>query len=167
VSADLRQRLTFDLARGELRDGDTHYVILREDSLMGLFKRLPEPARTDAFKAFAASVTEHGARSAARYLARDGDAGDLLATIAATAPQFGWGVWRFSRSEAGELHLEVKNSPFARGYGASPEAVCAPITGMFAAVASIVLDAPVQVGEDLCASAGGTVCRFSARLRKP
>jgi uncharacterized protein len=167
VSADFRQRLTFDLASGELRDGDTRYVMLREDSLMGLFKRLSGPARMDAFKAFAASVTEHGARSAARYRARDGDTGDLLATIAATAPQLGWGVWRFSRTDAGELHLEVKNSPFAHGYGASSQAVCAPITGMFAAAASIVFDAPVQAEEDLCASAGGTVCRFSARPHKP
>ncbi|HEX7438655.1 MAG TPA: 4-vinyl reductase [Caldimonas sp.] len=167
MSADFRQRLTFDLASGELRDGDTRYLILREDSLMGLFRRLPEPARTDAFRAFAASVAEHGARSAARYREREGDAGDLLATIAATAAQLGWGVWRFSRAEPGELQLEVKNSPFAHGYGASPEAVCAPIAGMFSAVASIVFDAPVQATEDLCASAGGAVCRFSARLRKP
>ena len=170
MSADFRQRLTFDPVSGELRDGDTRYVMLREDSLMGLFQRLSEPARTDAFKAFAASVAEHGARSAARYRARDardGKAGDLLATIAATAPQLGWGVWRFSRTEPGELQLEVKNSPFARGYGASPEAVCAPIKGMFSAVASMVFGAPVQAEENLCASAGGAVCRFSARLRQP
>lgn len=166
MSADFRQRLTFDPVRGELHDGDTRYVILREDSLMGLFKHLPEPARADAFKAFAASVTEHGARSAGRYLAGGGGAGDLLATIAATAAQLGWGVWRFSRTEAGELRLEVQNSPFARGYGASSEAVCAPITGMFGAVASIVFDAPVEAEENLCASAGGAICRFSARPQR-
>ena len=68
MSADFRQRLTFDLARGELRDGDTRYLILREDSLMGLFKRLPGPARADALKTMAASVTGHGARSAAPRL---------------------------------------------------------------------------------------------------
>ena len=68
MSADFRRRLTFDLARGELRDGDTRYLILREDSLMGLFKRLPQPARTDAFKAFAAPVTGHGARLSAPRL---------------------------------------------------------------------------------------------------
>ncbi len=166
MSADFRQRLAFDPASGELRDGDTRYVMLREDSLMGLFRRLPAPARTDAFNAFAASVSEHGARSAARYRARAGESGDLLATIAATAAQLGWGLWRFSRTEAGELQLEVKNSPFARGYGASSEAVCAPITGMLGAVASMVFDAPVEAEEDLCASAGGALCRFSARLRK-
>jgi len=166
VSADFRQRLTFDPASGELRDGDTRYVMLREDSLMGLFRRLSEPARVDAFKAFATSVAEHGARSAARYRARDGDAGNLLATIAATAPQLGWGVWHFSRAEAGELHLEVNNSPFASGYGTSSEAVCAPITGMFAAVASIVFGEPAQAEENLCAAAGGAVCRFSARPSK-
>lgn len=167
MSADFRQRLAFDPASGELRDGEARYVMLRADSLMGLFKRLPEPARTDALNAFAASVTEYGARSAARYVASDGNAGDLLATIAATAPQLGWGEWRFSRTESGELHLEVKNSPFAHGYGASSEAVCAPITGMLGAVASILFDAPVQAKENLCASAGGAICAFSARLHKP
>lgn len=166
MSADFRQRLTFDPARGELRDGDTRYVMLREDSLMGLFKRLPEPARTDALKAFAASLGESGARSAAHYLARDGEAGDLLATIAATAAQLGWGVWSFSRGEDEELRLEVKNSPFARAYGASADGVCAPITGMLGAVASLVFGAPVQAEECACAAAGESSCRFSAKLQQ-
>jgi predicted hydrocarbon binding protein len=165
MNADFRQRLTSDLVRGELRDGDTRYVMLREDSLRGLFRRLSEPARADALKAFAASVTECGARSAARYLASDG--GDLLATIEATSPQLGWGTWRFSRAATGELNLEVENSPFAHGYGTSAQAVCAPITGMLVAVAAIVFDAPAQAAEHVCASAGGTVCRFSARVCKP
>jgi predicted hydrocarbon binding protein len=167
VSADFRQRLTFDPVRGELRDGDARYVMLREDSLMGLFKRLSAPARADALNAFAASLAEHGARSAARYVASDGDSRYLLATIAATAPQMGWGVWHFSRTAAGELQLEVKNSPFARGYGPSSEAVCAPITGMLGAVASIVFDAPAQAEENLCASAGGDICRFRAWPQMP
>jgi uncharacterized protein len=167
VSADFKHRLNFDLAHGELRDGETRYLIMRADSLMGLFKRLPEPVRKDALKAFAASAAEHGARSAARYTAGDGDARYLLATIAANAPQLGWGVWHFSLTEAGELQLEVKNSPFAHGYGASPEAVCAPIAGMFSAVASILFDAPAQVEEIHCAAAGGAVCCFRARRHMP
>ena len=167
MSADFKHRLNFDLAHGELRDGDTRYGIIRAASLMGLFKRLSAPSRADALEAFAASVTEHGARSALRYAAEDGDARYLLATIAANAPQLGWGLWHFSLTEAGELQLEVKNSPFAHGYGPSSQAVCAPIAGMFSAVASIVFDAPVQAEEHLCAAAGGAVCRFSARLRQP
>ena len=167
MSADFKHRLTFDLAHGELRDGDTRYLIMRADSLMGLFKRLPEPVRIDALKAFAASVAEYGGRSAARYTAEDGDARYLLATIAANAPQLGWGVWHFSLTEARELQLEVKNSPFAHGYGASLDNVCAPITGMLGAVASIVFDAPAQAEELLCACAGGSVCRFRARRYTP
>jgi predicted hydrocarbon binding protein len=61
----------------------------------------------------------------------------------------------------------VENSPFAHGYGASPQAVCAPIAGMFAAAASIVCNTPMQVEEDLCAAAGAALCRFSARARRP
>jgi predicted hydrocarbon binding protein len=167
LSADFRQRLAFDPEHGELRDGDTRYVMLRADSLTGLFRNLAEPARKDALNAFAASVAKHGARSAARYHAHSTGADELLATIAATAPQLGWGVWHFSRGEAGELQLEVNNSPFACGYGAAPASVCAPITGMLGAVAAIVFAAPVHTEEVRCASGGGSLCRFSARPRKP
>lgn len=68
----------------------------------------------------------------------------------------------FSRFH-GELHLEVGNSPFAHGHGASPEPVCAPITGMLGAVASIVIGVPAQVVEHGCACAGDAICRLSAR----
>jgi hypothetical protein len=159
--------MAYDGSQGELRDGDARYLMLRDDSLMGLFKRLPEPARTEAFTAFAESVAEHGGRSAERFRATLGDAGDLPATIAATASQLGWGVWRFSRTESGELHLEVTNSPFASGYGASAGPVCAAITGMLRAVATQVFGAPAKAEEHECASAGGTICRFSARPRNP
>jgi predicted hydrocarbon binding protein len=38
---------------------------------------------------------------------------------------------------------------------------------MLGAVALILFDAPVHAEETLCASAGGNICRFSARPNKP
>lgn len=135
---------------------------------MGMFRRLPAEASRDALRAFAESVAEHGGRSAQRYRATGtAGSGEFLATLEETAAQLGWGVWRFSGMEIGELHLEVENSPFAHGYGASSEVVCAPITGMLGAVASVVLGAPAQAVEHSCASAGGAICRFSARPQNP
>lgn len=155
-------------AHGELRDGDTRYLTLRDDSLMGMFRRLPAEARREALRAFAESVAEHGGRSAERYRATgNAGPGEFLASLEETAARLGWGLWRFSGVEIGELHLEVENSPFAHGYGTSSESVCAPITGMLAAVAAIVLGAPALAEEHVCASAGGTTCRFSARPKSP
>lgn len=160
--------MAFDASHGELRDGDTRYLMLRDDSLMGMFRRMPADARREALRAFAESVAEYGGRSAQRYKATGtAGPGEFLATLEETAAQLGWGVWRFSGMEIGELHLEVENSPFAHGYGASSEPVCAPITGMLGAVASMVLGVPAQAVEHNCASAGGAICRFSARPYNP
>ena len=42
-----------DAALGELSEGDARYLLIRHDSLMGLFQRLPEPSRSGALGAFA------------------------------------------------------------------------------------------------------------------
>ena len=37
-----------DAARGEWSEGEARYLVIRNDSLMGLFQRLEEPARSAA-----------------------------------------------------------------------------------------------------------------------
>lgn len=152
-----------DPARGEWRDGEVGYVVIRNDSLMGLFARLAEPARSEALRAFAESVAEHGGDSAARYHAADAQA--LLATVAAKAAQLGWGHWSFSREDGG-LRLVVENSPFAVGYGPAAAPVCAPISGMLQAVAALTFGAPAAVEEIQCVAAGGARCVFEARVHR-
>ncbi len=151
-----------DPERGEISEGDARYLIIRADSLMGLFRRLADPARGVALHAFADSLAEHGGRSAARYDAGDHDR--LLATIPRKAGELGWGVWSLQRS-GDALELTVENSPFAHGYGAADAPVCAPITGMLRAVAALVLGGATASREDACVAAGATVCRFSARRK--
>ena len=87
----------------------------------------------------------------------------LLTVIAGTAPQLGWGQWRFGQAADGRLDLEVANSPFAAGHGPAEGPVCAPIAGMLAAVAGMVLGGPVEVRETGCAATGAPACRFTAR----
>jgi len=150
-----------DPARGELREGDARYLLIRDDSLMGIFQRLAEPARSEALRAFAESVAQFGGCSAARY-AIDGPT-QFLGAVAAKAGELGWGEWRFSRESAGELVLEVRNSPFAHGHGPSAAPVCAAITGMLRAVGAHVFDAPAESEESACAASGEPVCRFVVR----
>lgn len=158
-----RARLEWDLARGALRDGDVRYLLIRDDTLMGLFRNLPEPARAAALDALARSVVEHGTRSARRYQAMGAaEARALLGVIAATAPQLGWGVWRFTEATERTLALEVENSPFAAGYGASPTPVCHAIAGMLEAVGSLALGGGVRAAEERCAAQGHARCVFRA-----
>jgi predicted hydrocarbon binding protein len=158
-----RERLAWDLARGELRDGDVRYLLIRADTLMGLFRALPEPERGAALEALARSVVEHGRRSAQRYQAM-GAAGAraLLEVIERTAPQLGWGVWRFNEISERTLALEVENSPFAAGHGPAATPVCHAIAGMLQAVGSLALGGEVRVEEERCAAQGHGRCVFRA-----
>jgi predicted hydrocarbon binding protein len=152
-----------DPARGELREGDARYLLIRSDSLMGLFRRLPEPARSQAFSAFADSLAEHGGSSARRYLSET-ERKKLLERIEATSGELGWGVWKFER-ENDTLALTVENSPFAHGHGPSSAPVCAAITGMLRAVAALVFEKEMRAEETACAASGAAVCRFRAESR--
>jgi len=147
------QRARWDDTRGEIRDGDIRYMMIRADALMGLFRQLPIAERGLALVALADSIYEHGGRSARTYQTMGADDADaLLAVISETAPQLGWGLWQFARPGNDSLSLVVKNSPFANGYGSSDTPVCAAIVGMLRAVGMLVYAGPCRVSEQRCAS---------------
>jgi predicted hydrocarbon binding protein len=143
------------------------YLRLRADTLMGMFRYLPAPARARALAALARSTAEAGGDSARRYAAAGAkDAAALLAKVEKTAAELGWGEWRFGKRTAARLALEVRDSPFAAGYGAADTEVCAPIAGMLQAVAGMVLGAPCEARETGCCARGAKRCRFVAILGK-
>ena len=147
-------------------DAGIRYLRLRADTLMGMFRYLPGPARVQAFAALVRSTAEHGGDSARRYLESGaGDTNALLATIAKTAAELGWGNWRFGERSATRLALEVTDSPFADGYGTADTEVCAPITGMLQAVASLALGSECAARELQCRARGALSCRFEAITR--
>lgn len=159
-------RLVRDAERGEWRDGDTRYLLLRHDSLMGMFRRLAPQARAEALAAFSAAVADAGGRSAARYRATTpGGSAVLLEVFAETAAQLGWGVWTFAQPADGELCLDVVNSPFAQAFGPSREPVCAAIAGMAEVIAATIHGRPAVADETRCVAAGAESCRFVARGR--
>ena len=156
-----RARLAYDHAAGEYRDGALRYMLIRPEALMGLIAELPEAARPAAFEAFARALHRVGGGSARAYRAAGAATpAALLATIAATAPQLGWGRWEIARDGAG-LTVTVRNSPFAAGAGPSAGPVCAPIRGMLRAVGEMALGTPVVTEETTCAAAGAPCCRFT------
>ncbi len=156
-----RDRLHFDSARGEYRDGAIRYLMLRPDALMGIFAELPEPMRPALLAAMARSITRAGGQSARAYQAAGAaDPVTLARTIEVTAPELGWGVWSLTLTPAA-LDLTVANSPFAAGHGPAATPVCAPILGMLGAIGPMILGHPIQAAETECAAVtGGDRCRF-------
>ena len=148
------------------REAEIRYLRLRADTLMGMFRHLPAPARAQAFAALVRSTAEHGGDSARRYLESGaGDTTALLETIEKTAGELGWGSWRFGERGTARLALEVTDSPFAAGYGEADAEVCAPITGMLQAVAELVLGSECEAREVRCCACGAASCRFEAISR--
>ena len=161
-TSELRERLRWT-PDGAVHDGPRRYLLMRPDVPMGLLRRPPEPARAQAFAAFADSVTEHGVDSIRAYFRQVGeDPSALLATTAAAAADLGWGAWRFEPGRA-RLGLAVEGSPFAAGHGPSDAPVCAPIAGMLRAVASVSTGIDVDVTETACVACGAPRCEFQAR----
>ena len=148
-------------ARGGLFDGETRYLLLRADTLAGLFERLAPAAQRAALDAFAEAVREYGGRSVARYAAAAGaGTAELLALLAETAPQLGWGEWRFTGTDTATLALRVDNSPFTVLAPAVAGPRCAPIAGMFGAIASQCAGRALRGEEWRCAGEGAAACEF-------
>ena len=154
-------RLKHDPAAGAWMDQTRRYMMIRPDALMGIFARLPVDARHDALAALQASIYTQGGDSARAYRSMGGTGADLLATIVTTAPMLGWGCWT-SEDTPGRVVVEVRNSPFAAGFGTSQTPVCHAIAGMLHAVSELMFERPTRAVETCCAATGAHTCRFEA-----
>ncbi|HVL56537.1 MAG TPA: hypothetical protein VM491_08525, partial [Burkholderiaceae bacterium] len=110
----VRERLDFDAAAGEIRDGPRRYLLLRPDVLMGALRPLEASQREALLEAFAQSAREHGGESIRAYHAtlraaggdpREADTA-LLQTTASAAADLGWGRWTLRR-DGDTLRLSV------------------------------------------------------------
>lgn len=159
-------RIHPDPSSGTIFDGDRRYLMMRPDVLMGMFRELPATTRDMVLAALAESAHRHGGKSVSAYQEAGGRA-QLQQTVVDGAAAFGWGIWHI-HSEPGKAELEVENSPFAAGYGASEIPVCAPVNGIFHSLAQALLGSEVEVVETHCAAMGGGArrCRFLALPRR-
>ena len=111
---DFRDRLKANTDAGEIHDRDIRYLMIRPDSLMGLFRILDPGKRELALGAFSDSVKMHGKNSAESYQQLGvSEAGSLLASISETASQLGWGKWSFDTDFENQI-LDVSGERSAR-----------------------------------------------------
>jgi uncharacterized protein len=157
-------RLVHDLEAGEIRDGDRRYLVMRADVLMGTLKGLDDVTRHRVLSSLATSAALHGGRSVQAY-GETAAGRELLDVMCDASAGLGWGRWYIEEGTE-ELKLTVHNSPFAWGYGACTHTVCAPIVGIFRAVATQFFKTPVVVEELACAAMASQLachCHFVAR----
>lgn len=141
---------------GAIMDGDRRYLMLRADVLMGLFHEMPAELRHRAMQAFATSVRKHGGRSVQAYFEAAGtQPKQFLDTIVQYSEELGWGRWRVGAHGSEAIEITVEHSPFAEGFGPSPDPVCHAIVGMLQAVGTIVFGRPASVVETCCAAQEG------------
>ncbi|MEM7467905.1 MAG: hypothetical protein AAF387_13610 [Pseudomonadota bacterium] len=102
------ERAIKDSERGEIRDGDTRYVMFRTDVIAAMVNQLPIEARAAALESLANAVRTQGGKSLSRYLDMvGGDVEALLKTVSVTAPALGWGKWQLHRTDS-TLQLVVE-----------------------------------------------------------
>jgi len=164
---EFKDRLMWDAEHGQILDADRRYLMLRADVLMGLFRRLEEPARGQALRALGEAVMEQGGQSARAYWEACGRRPQaLLASIVNISAQLGWGAWRIEHLHDAGLRVQVRNSPFAKGFGAHDEPLCRPIVGMLTAVGALIYDREVRVQERHCCAQGSHAdCLFTVTPR--
>lgn len=157
-------RIAWVRSCGAIMDDDRRYLMLRADVLMGIFHELPLEVRHAALEAFATSVRKHGGQSARVYFDAGGARPErLLEAIIAYSPELGWGHWHIDARCDEAIEVTVENSPFAEGFGHSPDPVCHAIVGMLQAVGPMIFGQPVVVSETGCAAQAG-IDRCSFRV---
>lgn len=156
-----------DAGLGQITDDEIRYVTLRADVLMHLSDHLPNISTQAFLTALEKSVYQYASGSFEHYKAKGaGDLDALLRRCSEAASQLGWGLWRTSVSEHGDVLVVVENSPFAAGFGSSVTPVCSAISGALRAVFSVHGEPDVSVSELKCFAQGATPCHFHVS-RKP
>jgi uncharacterized protein len=149
---------------GEIAEDGIRYVLMRPDVLMGVAHELDASSAQAFLRALERSAFRHVQMSFTRYQAREPLSGtDFIANTCEAAARLGWGVWSAIHERDSSLIVEVRNSPFAAGFGVSDKPVCSAIVGILRAVALTAYGLDCQVTELACAAQGAPACRFEIR----
>lgn len=146
---------------GQIMEDGIRYVLMRPDVLMGVAHELGGGTTQAFLSALERSAFRYVQSSFDRYQEKQTLSGaDFIASTCEVARKLGWGEWATTEISPLSLTVEVKNSPFAAGFGTSQCPVCAAIAGILRAAALHAYGAQSEVTELSCAAQGAPVCRF-------
>jgi len=157
VTADrVPSRVEADGAGGLTYQGSC-YLLVRPETLVALQKAV-EAVLGERAAACLAAGGRAGGGTALQAL-------EGVARLLAMGGEIGWGAFALERLGSDELVVSVRNSPFARAYGAAVTPVCHLTRGVLERLAEVALGAPAVATETACAANGAPACRFVARVR--
>ena len=144
---------------GGLTYQGARYLLVRPETLVALQK----VALGERAAACLAAGGRAGGGTALQAL--EGAAEEIVPRLLAMGGEIGWGAFALERLGSDELVVSVRNSPFARAYGAAVTPVCHLTRGVLERLAEVALGAPAVATETACAANGAPACRFVARVR--
>jgi hypothetical protein len=165
--------LDFDANHGEIFDKQIRYLLIRPDSIMGMFSILDVATAEKALLALQESVYVASSKSFREYIRRSpsGEA-ELESLVFRTAGILGWGSWEVASRSTSKVEVLVTNSPFVIERPKSEVLHTwqyAPIAGILRALYTISASADAQSGVKKQAVVEvlrmeGTSCTFHVTL---
>lgn len=153
-------------SEGQICEDGIRYVLMRPDVLMGIAHELGAQSLQAFLNALERSAFRHVKASFSHYQTSNPLTGhDFITSVSQIAGRLGWGSWSSSQPREDMMVIEVRNSPFAFGFGKSDRPVCAPIVGILAA-AVVTAGRTAEVSEEACEAQGASCCRFEVRSIK-
>lgn len=147
---------THDLESGAIVELGVRYLMMRPDVLMEVAHELAPRESRLFLQALEQSAFRNAQASFHQYRVQDSLAAErLLAKPFEMAAHLGWGSWTISPVRQAPCEVEVRNSPFAAGFGQSSIPVCSPIKGVLKAMMFVAYGASVEVREVTCAARVG------------
>jgi len=144
----LLRRLAHD-GRGGFRHGDSRFLLIRPETLVGVQQAVERALGARAGGARALSSIAGSAEERARGLT-------------AMAADLGWGTLTVETLTPTSLVVIGSNSPFPAAHAATGDPVCHLTRGVLEALAENLFGRRVPVHETHCEAAGAERCRFEA-----
>jgi len=154
----LLRRLAHD-GRGGFRHGDSRFLLIRPETLVGVQQAVERALGARAAECFVEGGRAGGARALSSIA---GSAEERARGLTAMAADLGWGTLTVETLTPTSLVVIGSNSPFPAAHAATGDPVCHLTRGVLEALAENLFGRRVPVHETHCEAAGALRCRFEA-----
>jgi uncharacterized protein len=162
-SNNIIDKLEYSEEEGLLTFKGIRYLILRPETIMGLYKTLKDKYGKDVDSHFFQGGFEAGRLTSQKYKENFGlDNMGLIDFMIKTGGQIGWGKFELVRFELNEKILEIKltNCAFISKDKFLEFPVCHFVLGVMSGMASILFSSEVSGEEIKCMAKGDECCFF-------
>lgn len=157
--------LRFDGEQGAITYRGVRYMLIRPETVMGVFRAMEEEFPGGAGEFFFKGGFTGGRLSAQRFRDEFGLVGvQVVEFMMEMGTKIGWGRFQLEKYDGEGMLIEVRvvGSPYAEAHGPSERPVCHLIRGVVAGVTQGIFGVPVTCREVACFATGAEACLFRA-----